>query len=49
MFIIIGYHARLFRKTLVHEFPTSYSHTEWYFPFSDSSTTSVQCVFGAKN
>ena len=24
-------HERLFGKTLVHEFPISYSHTEWYF------------------
>ena len=23
-----------FEKTLVHEFPVSYSHTEWYFLFS---------------
>ena len=27
-------HARVFGKTLVHEFPMSYSHTEWYLPFS---------------
>ena len=27
-------HARVFEKTLVHEFPISYSHTEWYFIFS---------------
>ena len=27
-------HARVFGKTLVHEFPISYSHTEWYFIFS---------------
>ena len=26
--------ARMFGKTLVHEFPISYSHTEWYFLFS---------------
>ena len=26
-------HARVFGKTLVHEFPISYSHTEWYLPF----------------
>ena len=26
-------HARVFGKTLVHEFPVSYSHTEWYLPF----------------
>ena len=24
----------MFGKTLVHEFPMSYSHTEWYLPFS---------------
>ena len=24
-------HAQVFGKTLVHEFPISYSHTEWYF------------------
>ena len=46
-------HARVFGKTLVHEFPISYSRTEWYLFFSDSATTSAhytaQCVFGAKN
>ena len=26
--------ARVFGKTLVHEFPISYSHTEWYFLIS---------------
>ena len=26
-------HARVFGKTLVHEFIMSYSHTEWYLPF----------------
>ena len=26
-------HSRLFGKTLVHESPISYSHTEWYLPF----------------
>ena len=26
--------ARVFGKTLVHEFPISYSHTEWYLLFS---------------
>ena len=35
-------HARVFGKTLLHEFFISYSHTEWYLPFSDSATTSVQ-------
>ena len=25
--------ARVFGKTLVHKFPISYSHTEWYFHF----------------
>ena len=24
-------HARVFGKTLLHEFPLFYSHTEWYF------------------
>ena len=33
----------------MHEFSISYSHTEWYLHFSDSATTSAQCVFGAKN
>ena len=42
-------HARVFGKTLVYEFPISYSHSEWYLFFSDSATTSAQCVFGAKN
>ena len=27
-------HAWVFGKTLVHEFPISYSHTEWYLLFS---------------
>ena len=27
-------HARVFGKTLVHEFPLSYLHTEWYLLFS---------------
>ena len=27
-------HARVFGKTLAHEFPISYSHTEWYLHFS---------------
>ena len=27
-------HARVFWKILVHKFPISYSHTEWYFIFS---------------
>ena len=26
-------HARVFRKTLVHEFLICYSHTEWYLLF----------------
>ena len=26
-------HAQVFGKTLVLEFPMSYSHTEWYLPF----------------
>ena len=42
-------HARVFGKTLVHEFLISSSHTEWYLLFSDSATSSAQCVFGAKN
>ena len=41
-------HAAGFHKTLVHEFPITYSHTEWYLCFSYSSTTRAQCVFGAK-
>ena len=35
-------HAQVFGKTLVHDFLISYSHTEWYFIFSDSATTSAQ-------
>ena len=42
-------HARVFGKALVHEFPIFCSHTEQYLLFSDSETTSAQCVFGAKN
>ena len=28
------FHARVFGKTLLHEFPIYYSHTEWYLLFS---------------
>ena len=35
-------HAGVFPKTLVHEFPISYSHTEWYLLLSDSATTRPQ-------
>ena len=31
------FYLRVFRKTLVHEFPISYSHTEWY----------IRSLFGA--
>ena len=41
-------HASVFGKTLVHQFHISYSHTEWYFIFSESATTSAQCVFERK-
>ena len=40
-------HARVFGKTLVHEFYIFYSNTEWYF-FFESATTSAHCVFRAK-
>ena len=36
-FILFDYccsHARVFGETPVHEFPISYSNTEWYFIFS---------------
>ena len=39
-------HARVFGKTLVHEFHIS-SHTEWYLFFSNSATTSAQWESGA--
>ena len=42
-------HAQVFGKTLVHEFNSYYSYTEWYLFFSDNATTTAQCVFGAKN
>ena len=32
-------YAQAFWKTLVHEFPISYSHTEFYTAFFDSATT----------
>ena len=41
-------HARVFEKTLVHELPIFFNHSEWYLLFSGSATTSAQCVFGAK-
>ena len=47
-FILAFSHARVFGKTLTYEIIISYSHTEWYLRFSDSATTSAQCVFGAK-
>ena len=34
-------HAHVFMKTLVHEFPISYSHIECYLFFSDSVITSA--------
>ena len=34
-------HARVFGKTLVHEFPISNSHTKWHLLFSASATTSA--------
>ena len=34
--------ARVFGKTLVREFPISYSHTEWYLLFSNIATTRAQ-------
>ena len=43
-FILFHYrrfHALVFGKTLVHELPISYSHTGWYFPFSDSATSQL--------
>ena len=41
-------HARVFGKTLMHEFLIFYPHTEQYLLFSYSATTNAQCVFGAK-
>ena len=38
-------HAWMFGKTLVREFPMSYSHTEWYIIFSDSATTCAEETF----
>ena len=49
LFHSLCFHARVFGKTLLHEFHISYSHTEWYLFFSDSATTSAHCVLGAKN
>ena len=37
-----GVIIQVFGKTLVHECLISYSHTERYFLFSDSATTSAQ-------
>ena len=37
LFILFNFycsHARVLGKTLVHEFPISYCHTEWYLIFS---------------
>ena len=47
-FILAVAHARVFGKTLVHEFHMSYGHTEWYLLFSNCATTSANFVFGAK-
>ena len=41
--------SRVFWKIFVHEFPISYSHTEWYFLFSDSGTTCAQETFETRN
>ena len=38
----------VFGKTLVHLFPISHSHTEWYLFFSDSVTTSTHFAVGTK-
>ena len=38
-------HAVVFGKTLVHEFPMSYSHTEWYLLFSRGE---IVCELGPK-
>ena len=32
-YFILAVPMLVFGKTLVHEFPMSYSHTEWYLPF----------------
>ena len=36
---------RVFGKTLLHEFPMPYSHSEWYLPFSLGETV---CKLGPK-
>ena len=37
--------ARVFGKTLVHEFPISYSHTEWYlFFFRQRNYSCTMCI-----
>ena len=41
--------ARVFWEIVLHEFLVSYSHTEWYLPFSDSTTTSAECVSSRKS
>ena len=37
-------HARVFGKTLVHEFHVSYSNIEFYFLLSDSATKEDSCI-----
>ena len=34
-------HARVFGKTLAHEFPIFYSHTKWYLLFSRNDMIEV--------
>ena len=41
-------HEQVFVKTLVHEFPISYSHTEWYLLFLTVQLHVHIRVFGAK-
>ena len=40
--------AQVFGKTLVHEFPISYRHTEWYSRFPTAQLHVHIRVFGAK-
>ena len=42
-------HARVFGKALVHEFPMSSRHTEWYLPFSRGEIVCLCRSFVSQN
>ena len=49
LILAVPMHARVFWKTLLHEFLIAYGHILIRTFFFDNATTSAQCVLGAKN